>query len=75
MVIAYPLVSGELNVSLLDYSSRRMKKFSADQLCVTIPYHKMPAVMESMDSCTAGTAHLEIPPEFRRMFPNAENEL
>jgi len=75
MVIAYPLVSGELNLSLLDYTSRRIKGFAADQLCVTIPFHKMPAVMESIDSCTAGTAKVEFPPEFRRMFRDAEREL
>lgn len=74
MVIGYPLVSGELNVSLLDYTSRRIKGFTADRLCVTIPYHKMPAVMESIDLCTAGTAPLEIPAEFRQMFPDAEQE-
>jgi uncharacterized protein (DUF169 family) len=75
MVIAYPLVSGELNISLLDYTSRRMKDFGRDQLFVTIPYHKMPALMESIDSCTAGTAKIEIPPEFRRLFPDAERVL
>lgn len=67
MAIAYPLVSGEMNVSLMDYTSRRIKGYKADDLLVTIPYHKLPGIIESIDCCTAGTAKMEFPPEFRRL--------
>ena len=61
MVIAYPLVSGEINVSLMDYTARRWQQYGADQLFVTIPYHKMGGLMDSIDVCSAGTAEVELP--------------
>lgn len=66
MVIAYPIVSGEINVSLLDYTARRWQKFRPDELFVTIPYHKMPNLMDSIDACSAGTAAVEFPDGVRR---------
>lgn len=70
MAIAYPLVSGEMNVSLMDYTSRRIKGFRPEDLLVTIPYHKLTGIIESIDYCTAGTAKMEFPPEFRRLTKN-----
>lgn len=65
MVIAYPVVSGEINISLLDYTSRRWQKYKPEELFVTIPYHKMPGLMESIELCSAGTAKVEFPSGFR----------
>jgi uncharacterized protein (DUF169 family) len=59
MVIAYPMVSGEINVSLLDYTSRRLQKFGEDELAVSVPYHYMSSIVESIESCSAGTAGIE----------------
>ncbi len=64
MVIAYPLVSGELNISLLDYTSRKYQSYKPEELFVTIPYHKLPGVMESIDLCSAGAAKVDFPPGF-----------
>jgi len=64
MVIAYPLVTGELNISLMDYTSRRYQGYKADELFVTIPYHKLPGLVGSIDRCSAGTAEVEFPPGF-----------
>ena len=61
MAIAYPIVSGEINVSLLDYTARRWQKYRPDQLFVSIPYYKMPNLMDSIDACSAGTAAVEFP--------------
>lgn len=72
MAIAYSLVSGEMNVSLMDYTSRRIKGFKPEDLLVTVPYHRLPGMMESIDRCTAGTAKMEYPPEFRNIFKNRE---
>lgn len=66
--IAYPLVSGELNVSLMDYTARRMRKFKPDQLIVSIPYRRFLGVMQSIDHCTAGRGRMEFPKAFRRMM-------
>jgi uncharacterized protein (DUF169 family) len=67
MAITYPLVSGEINVSFMDYTARRMKGYKPDELFVSVPYHRMAGIMESIPSCTAGTAKAEYPPEFRHL--------
>ena len=66
MAVAYPLVSGEINVTFLDWTARRTKPYKPDELIVTVPYHRLPGIVEAIDLCTAGTAKLEIPPEFRQ---------
>jgi uncharacterized protein (DUF169 family) len=66
--VAYPLVSGELNVSLMDYTSRRIGGFKSEDLLVSIPYHRFHGVMRSVDHCTAGRAKMEIPESFRRFM-------
>lgn len=64
--VAYPLVTGELNIALMDYTSRRIKGYRPDDLLVSIPYHRFHGVMRSIDFCTAGRAKMEIPESFRR---------
>jgi uncharacterized protein (DUF169 family) len=56
MVIAYPLVTGEINVSLMDYASRRYQEYEPTELFVTIPYDRMSGLMWSLGRCGAGTA-------------------
>jgi uncharacterized protein (DUF169 family) len=56
MVIAYPLVTGEMNVSLLDYASRKYQDYEPGELFVTVPYDMMAGLMWSLDRCSAGTA-------------------
>jgi uncharacterized protein (DUF169 family) len=58
MVIAYPLVTGEINVSLMDYASRRYQDYEPTELFVTIPYDLMPGLMWSLDRCGAGTVEI-----------------
>lgn len=64
MVIAYPLVTGEINVSLMDYTSRKYRGYKTHDLFVTIPFHAMPGLMWSIDRCSAGTAKVESHPGF-----------
>jgi uncharacterized protein (DUF169 family) len=59
MVVAYPMVTGEINVSLLDYTSRRIQKFGENELTVSVPYHYMDGIVGSIESCSAGTASIE----------------
>ena len=68
MAVSYPLVSGEINVSFLDYTARKMKKYGPDELIVSIPYHKMDNLVNSIEVCTAGTAETEFPPEFAKLM-------
>lgn len=64
--VAYPVVTGELNVSLMDYTSRRLRGYKPGDLLVSIPYHRFHGIMRSLEHCTAGRAKLEIPESFRR---------
>ena len=64
MVIAYPLVSGEINISLLDYTSRKWQSYKPNELFVTIPYHRLPGLVGSIDVCSAGVAPVELPDGF-----------
>lgn len=66
--VAYPLVSGELNVSLMDYTSRHIIGYKDEDLLVSIPYHRFHGVMRSIDHSTAGKAKMEIPESFRRLM-------
>ena len=65
--VAYPIVTGELNVSLMDYTSRRIRGYKPEDLFVSIPYHRFHGVMRSIEHCTAGRAKMEIPESFRRL--------
>jgi uncharacterized protein (DUF169 family) len=60
MVIAYPLVTGELNLSLMDYTDRRARDYRPEDMFVTVPYHMMPGLMWSIDRCSAGTARVDL---------------
>ncbi|MBM3251950.1 MAG: hypothetical protein FJZ11_04115 [Candidatus Omnitrophica bacterium] len=65
MAIIDPLVTGELNLSLYDYTARKMCNVEKDKLIVSIPYKMIPKIIESIEKCSSGTAKIEFPPEFR----------
>jgi len=46
--ITYPVVTGEIGLSLLDFGARRLAGFADDQLLVSIPCHRMLGVMEAL---------------------------
>jgi uncharacterized protein (DUF169 family) len=68
MTVIYPLSTGELNLSFYDYTARKMCNVEKDKLLVSIPYNKIPKIMESIDKCSAGKAKIEFPPEFRQFL-------
>jgi uncharacterized protein (DUF169 family) len=68
MAIMYPLQTGELNISFYDYTARKMCNVDKDKLLVTIPYKKIPGMIESIDRCSAGRAKIEYPQEFREFL-------
>ena len=39
-----------------------------DKLLVSIPYDRIPKIIESIDKCSAGTAKIEYPQEFREFL-------
>ncbi len=63
--VGYPVVAGELNVSLMDYTSRRIKAYGPNDLIVTVPLHRFPGIMRGIDRSTAGRAPFEVPESFR----------
>ncbi len=47
--IAYPVVTGRIGLSLLDFGSRRLARFADDQLLLAVPFHRMLGVMHALD--------------------------
>ena len=68
MSIIYPLSTQEINLSFYDYTARKMCNVEKDKLLISIPYSKLPKIMESIDKCSAGTAKIEFPSEFRQFL-------
>jgi len=68
MTIMYPLLSGEVNVSFQDYTARKMCKMEKDKLLVSMPFKFIPAIIKTIDKCSAGTAKVEYPQQFREFL-------
>ena len=68
MSVIYPLVTGEVNISFYDYTARKMCNVEKDKLLVSMPYSKIPKIIENIDRCSAGKAKIEFPPEFREFL-------
>ncbi len=54
--ITYPIVSGNFNVTMGDYSARRMWEYDPDKLMVCMPLPRYRMILESLDDCIAGFA-------------------
>lgn len=68
MSIIYPLATGEVNLSFYDYTARKMCNVEKDKLLISIPYQKIPHIIESIEKCSAGRAKIEYPAEFREFL-------
>lgn len=66
--IAYPITTGRTNVTFGDWTARRQQKYDAEVVFVSIPYERVHNLVAAIPECSAGSAPLEIPPEFRRMM-------
>ncbi len=62
--IAYPLVTGSSNLTLGDWTARRMQGFSADTVFFTLPLERMHNLLEAVPRSSAGRAEVEMPPGF-----------
>lgn len=47
--IAYPVVTGDIGLSLLDFGARRLGGFAEEHLLVSIPFHRMIGVIHALD--------------------------
>lgn len=68
MSIIYPLLTGEVNLSFYDYTARKICNVEKDKLLVSIPYKKIPLIIENIDKCSAGRAKIEYSQEFREFL-------
>jgi len=53
--VTYPLVTGEIGLSLLDFGARRLARFGDDQLLVGVPFHRLVGIMHALDHGASGT--------------------
>jgi len=70
MSLIYPLLSQEVNISFYDYTARKICNVEKDKLLVTVPYQRMASLVKAVDTCSAGRAKIEFPPEFRQFLQN-----
>jgi uncharacterized protein (DUF169 family) len=63
--IGYPIVTGNTNLTLGDWTARRMQKYEADIVFLTVPYERIANLLLAVPECSAGTADLNIPAEFQ----------
>jgi uncharacterized protein (DUF169 family) len=68
MSIIYPILTGEVNLSFYDYTARKICNVEKDKLLISIPYPKIPRIIESIEKCSAGKAKIEYPQEFREFL-------
>jgi uncharacterized protein (DUF169 family) len=73
--IAYPLVTGKVNVTFGDVTARKLEKYAADELFVSLCYPDLRSVALSLDRCSAGTAKTVVPPAMRALMADAGGEL
>jgi uncharacterized protein (DUF169 family) len=66
--VSYPIVTGRTNLTLGDWTARRMQKFDRDIVFVTIPYERMQNLILAIPRSSAGTAEVELPEPIRRVF-------
>lgn len=68
MIISYPMLTGQINISFYDYTARKMCNVEKDKLLVSFPYAKIPALIADIDKCSGGRAKVEFPQEFREFL-------
>jgi uncharacterized protein (DUF169 family) len=72
--MGYPAVTGNTNLTLGDWTARRMQKYAPDIVFLTVPYERIANLILAIPECSAGTAEIEIPEAFRSTFQDEEPE-
>jgi uncharacterized protein (DUF169 family) len=68
MAVMYPLMEKETNLSFYDYTARKLCNVEKDKLLLSIPYERIPRMVKAIEKCSAGTAKIEYPEEFRQFL-------
>ena len=74
-VIAYPLVTGNINVTFGDVTARRIQHYGEDELFVSMPLAALEQTVASIDRCSAGAAETYIPEAMRKMMAESGGEI
>jgi uncharacterized protein (DUF169 family) len=70
--VTYPLVTGEVGLSLFDSGARRLAGFGEDQLMVSVPFHRMINILHALDH-GAGRKGKEQPESIERQIDELGN--
>lgn len=57
--VAYPVMTGRTNLTMGDWTARRMQKFGPDIVFVTVPYERITNLVAAIPECSAGTAQFK----------------
>jgi len=68
MAVVYPLLEKQANISFYDYTARKICHLDKDKLLVSIPAAQFPQVVSAIEHCTAGTAKIEYPQDFKEFL-------
>jgi uncharacterized protein (DUF169 family) len=68
LAVIYPMLSGQTNLSFYDYTARKICGVKPDKLLVSMPYNQVLQMVSNIDKCSAGTARIEYPQEFREFL-------
>jgi uncharacterized protein (DUF169 family) len=63
--ISYPIMTGNTNISMGDWTARNHQKFDTDITFVSIPFERVHNLIEAIPLCSAGEAAAIIPEEFQ----------
>lgn len=66
--IAYPIVTGNTNVTFGDWTARRMQKYQPGDVLVSVPYERMANLVAAIPESSSGTAEVELPEGFRQVM-------
>lgn len=74
-VIGYTVVTGQVNISVMDITTR--KRYKPEEMFVTIPGFLLTLVVEALEKSTAGVATFEVPKNFMRtaFYLQADEEI
>lgn len=72
--ISYPVVTGNTNLTLGDWTARRMQKYAPDIVFLTVPYERIANLVLAIPECSAGTAEVVIPEGMRSTFEDPESD-
>lgn len=73
-VVSYPLVTGNTNLCLGDWTARHAQGFAPEVVFLTVPYERLHNLVLAVPECTAGTAAPEMPPDLRSLEAEGDED-